>query len=92
MVGRAPKGESVAVGWETNNQLLSWGSLVLPVVHGIVLEQSIVALGLHIFATELAYPALLWDILMLYLYLQIMFIGVYLQTQCRYIPFSEGTF
>lgn len=39
MVSRAPESECVAICRETNNQLLSWGSLALPVVHGIVLEQ-----------------------------------------------------
>lgn len=39
MVRWAPKSECVAICGETNNELLSWGSLALPVVHGIILEQ-----------------------------------------------------
>ena len=32
--------EGVAIGGETNQQLLSWGTIALPVVHGIVLHTS----------------------------------------------------
>lgn len=39
IVGGVPQGKCVAVGWETNHQFISWGSLALQVVHGIVLNE-----------------------------------------------------
>lgn len=35
---RGSQAEGVAVGGETNQQLLSWGTIALPVVHSIVLH------------------------------------------------------
>lgn len=40
MVSRVAKSEGVSICGETYNQLLSWGSLTLPVVYCIVLAQS----------------------------------------------------
>ncbi len=37
---RGSQAEGVAIGGETNQQLLSWGTIALPVVHSIVLHMS----------------------------------------------------
>ena len=37
MIGGITQEEIVSIFWESNNELLSWGSIVLPVIHGIIL-------------------------------------------------------
>lgn len=38
MVGGVAQDVGVSVGWESNYELLSWGPVVLPVVHDIILQ------------------------------------------------------
>lgn len=39
MVGGVAQDEGVSVGWESNDELLSWGAVVLPVVHDVILQR-----------------------------------------------------
>lgn len=38
MVGGVAQEEGVSIGWESNNELLSRGTIVLPVVHDVILQ------------------------------------------------------
>ena len=37
IIGGVAQEEILSIFWESNNELLSWGSIVLPVIHGIIL-------------------------------------------------------
>lgn len=38
MIGGIAQKEGMSIGWESNDELLSWGPVVLPVVDGIILQ------------------------------------------------------
>lgn len=38
IVGGVAQDEGVSIGWESNDELLSWGPIVLPVVHDVILQ------------------------------------------------------
>lgn len=39
MGGGVAQDEGVSIGWESNDELLSWGPVVLPVVHDVILQR-----------------------------------------------------
>lgn len=42
-IGGVAQDEGVSIGWDFNNELFSWGPIVLPAVHAVILQWQLVS-------------------------------------------------